>query len=253
MRPFFHDWTFVGGVSQSNAENMLLVERLLTSGRLSVRLVRLFAGLFAYGLAIALILRAGLGASPWDVFGQGIATTFRVSFGTATILISMVVLLLWIPLRQRPGWGTLANALLVGIFADLSLAALPAATALPLWDPLAQASFLAVGLILLALASALYIGAGLGPGPRDGLMTGIVSRTGWPVWMVRSGIEMSATAAGWFLGGTVGLGTAVFAFVIGPLIQIALRLLKVDLAKASGHARAQITPAEESVSGAAAQ
>lgn len=231
--------------------DMLIVERLLISEWLSVRLVRLFAGLFAYGLAIALILRAGLGASPWDVFGQGVGATFGVSFGTATILISVVVLLLWIPLRQRPGWGTLANALLVGVFADLSLAALPAATALPLWAPLAQAAFLGLGLILLALASALYIGAGLGPGPRDGLMTGIVSRTGWPVWVVRSGIEVSATVAGWFLGGTVGLGTAVFAFGIGPLIQIALRLLRVDLAKASGRARGQIASAEEPVSGVA--
>jgi uncharacterized membrane protein YczE len=164
----------------------------------------------------------------------------------------VVVLLLWIPLRQRPGWGTLANALLVGVFADLGLALLPSATALrgPAW--LTQSAFLIIGLVLLAFASALYIGAGLGPGPRDGLMTGIVGRSGWPVWLVRSGIEVSATIVGWLLGGTVGIGTAAFAFGIGPLIQAALRVLQVDLAKPaedSGSGSAE----EEQVSGASAQ
>ncbi|WP_212745864.1 YczE/YyaS/YitT family protein [Sinomonas susongensis] len=206
------------------------LHRFLRSQRLPVRLVRLFSGLFAYGIAIAFILRAGLGASPWDVLGQGVARALGVSFGTATIVISLAVLVLWIPLRQRPGWGTVSNAALVGVFADLGLAWIPAATVLPVWWPLAEGLFLAVGLALLALASALYIGAGLGPGPRDGLMTGLVARTGWPVWAVRSGIELSATGCGWLLGGTVGIGTAVFALTIGPLIQLALRLLAVDLA-----------------------
>lgn len=195
-----------------------------------IRHVRLYVGLFAYGLAIALILRAGLGASPWDVLAQGLARTFGISFGTATIAVSAAVLLPWVPLRQRLGWGTIANAALVGVFADMGLAWIPPATDLPVWGVACQMLFLAAGLALLALASALYIGAGLGPGPRDGLMTGLVARTGWPVWAVRSGIEASATALGWLLGGTVGVGTAVFAASIGSLVQIALRLLGVDLA-----------------------
>lgn len=205
------------------------MQRFLTSRRISVRLVRLYLGLFAYGIAIALILRAGLGGSPWDVFGQGVARTLGLTFGTSTIAVSLAVLLLWIPLRQRPGWGTLSNAALIGVFADFGLALLPPASSLPVWSPAAEALFLGAGLALLAFASTLYIGAGLGPGPRDGLMTGLVARTGWPVWVVRSGIELSVTAIGWLLGGTVGVGTAVFAFAIGPLIQLALRLLRVEL------------------------
>lgn len=205
------------------------LHRFLRSRRLPVRLVRLYSGLAAYGIAIAFILRADLGASPWDVLGQGVARTLGISFGTSTIVISLAVLLLWIPLRQRLGWGTVSNAALIGVFADLGLAWIPTAAVLPVWSPVAKVLFLATGLALLALASALYIGAGLGPGPRDGLMTGLVARTGWRVWVVRSGLELSATGFGWLLGGTVGIGTAVFALTIGPLIQLALRLLAVDL------------------------
>jgi hypothetical protein len=230
---------------------MYLVDRFLTSRRLFLCLVRLYVGLFAYGIAIAFILRAGLGGSPWDVLGQGVAKTFGMSFGTATIVISIAVLLLWIPLRQLPGWGTLSNAALIGMFADLGLAVLPPATALPLWGPLSQCAFLATGLILLAFASALYIGAGLGPGARDGLMTGIVGRTGWPVWSVRAGIEVSVTVVGWLLGGTVGIGTAIFAFGIGPLVQLALRSLRVDLARPSTTDDRRSSPAKESISGGA--
>ena len=145
----------------------------LTSRRITVRLVRLYLGLFAYGLAIALLLRSGLGASPWDVLAQGVAQVSGLSFGAATVAISLAVLVLWIPLRERPGWGTLSNAALIGVFADLGLAWIPAADGLAL-----QAVWLAGGLWLLALASALYIGAGLGPGARDGLMTGLVRVTG---------------------------------------------------------------------------
>ncbi|NUP75558.1 MAG: hypothetical protein HOQ07_13050 [Sinomonas sp.] len=208
---------------------MLHIDRFLTSRRTVFRLARLFAGLFAYGIAIALILRAGLGGSPWDVLGQGVAHALGLTFGASTLAISIVVLVLWIPLRQRPGWGTLANSALIGVFADLGLAWLPQAASLPLWLPAAEGLFLAGGLTLLAFASALYIGAGLGPGPRDGLMTGLVARTGWPVWAVRCAIEVSVTAGGWLLGGTVGIGTAVFALAIGPLVQLAVRALRVDL------------------------
>lgn len=193
------------------------------------RFPRLVLGLFLYGVAIALLLRSGLGSSPWDVLSQGVARVTGLSFGTTTVAVSVVVLALWIPLRQRPGWGTLFNTLLIGPFADLGLGLIPAAQGLA-W----QAAALACGLILLAVASALYIGAGLGPGPRDGLMTGLVARTGRRVWVVRSAIELSVVALGWLLGGTVGIGTAVFAFGIGPLIQAAMWALRVDLAGGGG-------------------
>ncbi|MGT2460646.1 membrane protein YczE [Sinomonas atrocyanea] len=225
----------------------------LDSPHLAVRLVRLYVGLAAYGLAIALLLRSGLGSSPWDVLSQGVARTAGLSFGATTVAVSVLVLAAWIPLRQRPGWGTLSNTLLIGVFADLGLAWIPAPPegALHL---LWQCSVLAGGLVLLALASALYIGARLGPGPRDGLMTGLVARTGRPVWMVRCAIELTVVLAGWLLGGTVGIGTAVFAFGIGPLIQAAMRLMRVDLGpradRSPGNARASEEPG---VSGAAAR
>ncbi|GAB3285608.1 membrane protein [Sinomonas notoginsengisoli] len=218
--------------------------RFLTTTRLPIRLGRLFLGLFLYGIAIALLLRSGLGSSPWDVLGQGIACVSGLSFGTATVAISVVVLAGWIPLRQRPGWGTLFNTVLIGPFADLGLAWIPAGH-----DVAWQAGALAGGLVLLAAASALYIGAGLGPGPRDGLMTGLVGRTGWAVWIVRSGIELSVVALGWLLGGTVGIGTAVFAFGIGPLIQAAMRVLRVDLRRPAAGTRVR----EEAVSAASAR
>ena len=152
---------------------------LLTSNRLSLRTLRLLAGLFAYGIAIALMIRANLGSAPWDVLSQGVARTTGISFGWATVAISAAVLLLWIPLRQKPGAGTVANAILVGFFADFGL------LLIPLWDHLAvQVLSFTAGLVLLAAASALYIGAGLGPGPRDGLMTGLHAATGWQVWIL---------------------------------------------------------------------
>lgn len=213
------------------------MKSFLVSRRLSVRLVRLYAGLFLYGLAIALLLRSGLGASPWDVLAQGVARVSGLSFGTTTVVVSVVVLLFWIPIRQRPGWGTLSNTLLIGVFADLGLAWTPAAHDLA-W----QAIALGGGLALLAVASALYIGAGLGPGPRDGLMTGLVARTGQAVWVVRSAIELTVVLVGWLLGGTVGIGTAVFAFGIGPLIQVAMRVLRVELAVSARTAPAPSRP-----------
>lgn len=225
----------------------------LDSPHLAVRLVRLYVGLAAYGLAIALLLRSGLGSSPWDVLSQGVARTAGLSFGATTVAVSVLVLAAWIPLRQRPGWGTLSNTLLIGVFADLGLAWVPAPPegALHL---LWQCFVLAGGLVLLALASALYIGARLGPGPRDGLMTGLVARTGRPVWMVRCAIELTVVLAGWLLGGTVGIGTAVFAFGIGPLIEAAMRLLRADLGPrpnlSPGNARASEEPC---VSGGAAR
>lgn len=197
---------------------------VITTQNLSVRFVRLFVGLVLYGIAIALMIRGNIGASPWDVFAQGLSRTVGISFGLCTIIISAVVLLFWIPLRQRPGIGTIANAILVGVFADVGLALIPQADHLAL-----QTLSFAAGLFMLAFATALYIGAGLGPGPRDGLMTGLVRVTGRPVWLIRTGIELTVVVVGFLLGGVVGAGTAAFALGVGPLTQVTLRWLRVDL------------------------
>ncbi len=203
--------------------------RLLTSSNLLLRHLRLYLGLFLYGASIALMVRANLGASPWDVFGQGLARSTGLSFGIATVLISIGVLLLWIPIRQRPGWGTIANTILVGLAADVVLRLLTPPSQLVL-----QGLMFTAGLVLLAVATALYIGAGMGPGPRDGLMTGLVRLTGWPVWTVRGSIELTVVVVGFLLGGVVGLGTVIFALAIGPLVQQALRALHVPLRGGSG-------------------
>lgn len=199
---------------------------LLVSSHLGVRLARLFSGLFLYGTAIAFMVRGNLGSAPWDVFSQGLARSTGISFGVATISISAIVLLLWIPLREPLGLGTVANAILVGIFADLAMLVLKTPENL-----LLQSVMFLVGLLMLALASALYIGAGMGSGPRDGLMTGLVRVSGAPVWVVRTSLELVVVVIGWWLGGVVGIGTLVFAVSIGPLVQQALKLLSVDLDK----------------------
>jgi uncharacterized membrane protein YczE len=178
------------------------------------RLLQLFIGLAMYGLSIAMFIRAGLGLDPWDVFHQGIAAKTGLSIGTVVMVTSFLVLLLWIPLRQRPGIGTLFNAVLVGVFADIGLALIPAFSHL-----VGQAAMLAGSVLLNAIASACYIGARLGPGPRDGLMTGLSGRTGWSVRASRTGIEVVVLAAGWLLGGSVGVGTVLYALTIGPLVQ----------------------------------
>ena len=183
------------------------------------RLIQLVIGLFLYGIGIALIVRGAIGVAPWDVLTQGIDGLAHLGFGLVTVIISGVVLLLWIPLKQRLGVGTVLNALLVGPSADVGLWLVPAD--LDLW---LRVLLFAAGLLLLALATGIYIGAGLGPGPRDGLMTGLHTRTGWPIWLVRSGIEGAVLAAGWLLGGNLGLGTVLFALLVGPLCQWTLPL-----------------------------
>ncbi|MGR2752686.1 membrane protein YczE [Agromyces arachidis] len=201
------------------------IRRLRTSDSAPVfarRLVQLFAGLYLYGLGIALIVRGELGVAPWDVLTQGIAKQTGLGFGLITVITSAVVLLLWIPIRQRPGFGTLMNALLVGPFADLSLWMIP--TGLDLW---ARILMLFGGIVVLAAATGLYIGAHFGPGPRDGLMTGLHRRTGWRIWIVRTGIEVAVLITGWVLGGNVGLGTLAFALFIGPLCGYAIPLFAV--------------------------
>ncbi len=196
----------------------------LTSRTLLIRHIRLYIGIFAYGFAISMMLQGQLGSAPWDVLGQGASRVVGLSFGVTTILVSIGVLLLWIPLKQRPGWGTVANTLLVGVFANVGLAILPKPDEL-VW----QILLFTGGLFLLALATALYIGAGMGPGPRDGLMTGLVRVTGKPIWVIRSGLELTVVAAGWAMGGLAGIGTLVFALAIGPLIQLAVRILYAEL------------------------
>jgi uncharacterized membrane protein YczE len=186
------------------------------------RLAQLYAGLVLYGASMALQIRAGLGLDPWDVFHQGVAERTGLSFGTVVILTGAVVLLGWVPLRQRPGVGTISNVLVIGLAVDVALAWLPGAGS----TPVAVAMLLA-GVGLNGVASGAYIGAGLGPGPRDGLMTGLVRRTGGSIRAVRMTIEVTVLAAGAALGGTVGIGTVVYALSIGPLVHVLLPRLTV--------------------------
>jgi uncharacterized membrane protein YczE len=186
------------------------------------RFVQLFVGLFLYGIGIALIVRGELGVGPWDVLTQGIMKQTGLSFGLITVIMSGVVLLLWIPIRQRPGFGTIVNALLVGPAADVGLWLIP--TGLDLW---VRVLLLATGILVLAAATGLYIGAHFGPGPRDGLMTGLHRVTGWRIWIVRTGIELVVLAGGWLLGGNVGIGTVAFALLIGPLCGYTIPLFAI--------------------------
>ena len=199
----------------------------LRAGRLTRRLPQLYAGLVLYGLTSACLIRSRLGNSPWDVLHQGIAAHLGVSIGTVTIAVSVLVLLGWIPLRQMPGLGTLSNALIVGLATNMGLAVLPAPHALP-----GQIALTAAGIAGNAVATAMYIGARFGPGPRDGLMTGLHRRTGRPVWIVRTSIEVSVVVAGIALGGVFGVGTVLYAVTIGPFVQPLLPLFAVRTAEA---------------------
>ena len=190
--------------------------------RLPLRITQLLVGLFLYGIGIAFIVRGEIGAAPWDVLTQGIANHVPLSFGVITILTSVVVLLLWIPLRQKPGVGTLLNALLVGPAADIGLALIP--TGQDLW---LRICFFVIGLVVLSAATGLYIGTHFGPGPRDGLMTGLHRVTGWRIWIVRTAIEVTVVLIGWLLGGNVGLGTLAFALLVGPLCQYFMRIFAI--------------------------
>lgn len=186
------------------------------------RITQLLIGLAMYGVSLAMFIRAGLGLDPWDVFHQGVAGKIGWSIGTVVVVVSFLVLLLWIPLRQMPGFGTLANAVLVGVFADIGLVLIPAFSHLG-----GQIAMLAGAVVLNGIASACYIGARLGPGARDGLMTGLSRRTGWSVRLSRTLIEVVVLGVGWLLGGSVGVGTVVYALAIGPLVQLLLPLFAV--------------------------
>jgi uncharacterized membrane protein YczE len=210
------------------------------------RFVQLFVGLFLYGIGIALIVRGELGVAPWDVLTQGIAKQTGLGFGLITVITSGVVLLLWIPIRQRLGFGTVMNALLVGPAADVGLWLVP--PGLDLWVRLI---LLPAGIVVLAIATGLYIGAHFGPGPRDGLMTGLHAVTGWPIWIVRTGIEVVVLGAGWLLGGNVGIGTLAFALLIGPLCGWTIPLFAIkrpgraDAASSSRGERGRVAASDD--------
>ena len=183
------------------------------------RLVQLVVGLLLYGAGCALTVRAGLGVDPWTVLAEGVSGHIGIGVGWTTNLIGLGVLLLWLPLRQRPGAGTVANIVLVGTSMQVVLDVLP-----PAEGTLGQVAACFGGIVVVAAASGLYIGANFGPGPRDGLMTGIHRRWRWPIWLARGSVELTVLAAGWMLGGTVGVGTVLFAVLIGPLVHVALPL-----------------------------
>jgi len=181
---------------------------------LTLRFVQLFVGLFLYGASTALQVRAVVGVSSWTVLTQGLENVVPWSFGVITVVSSGVILLLWIPLRQKPGIGTLLNALAIGPSADLVLWLVPEPSGV-----VARIGLFAAGLVLLAVATAFYIGAGFGTGARDGLMVGLHQRLGWPIWLARTLVEVTVVIVGWILGGDVGAGTVIAAFAIGPMVQ----------------------------------
>lgn len=181
------------------------------------RLLQLYTGLALYGVSTAMFVRADLGADPWNVFHLGVARIFSLNIGMVMILVGALVLLLWIPLRQRPGLGTVSNVVVLGLAADAALAVMP-----PLESLVARGVLLAAAVAVNAIATGMYIGAGFGAGPRDGLMTGIHARTGWSVRSIRTAIEVTVLLAGWAMGGTFGVGTVLYALTIGPLIQLCL-------------------------------
>jgi uncharacterized membrane protein YczE len=196
---------------------------MATIGNVGRRLGQLYLGLVAYGVSMALMIESGLGLGPWGVFHQGLARRTGLTIGLMTIIVGAVVLILWIPLRQRPGIGTLSNVVVIGLAVDAALAALPTAHPLP-----ARVAFMVGGVVLNGVATGLYIGARLGPGPRDGLMTGYVAlRPGRSIRRVRTMIEVTVLAAGWLLGGTAGVGTLLYAVSIGPLAHVFIPLFTV--------------------------
>jgi uncharacterized membrane protein YczE len=184
---------------------------------------RLMLGLFIFGLALAMMIKAQVGIPPWDVLGQGISKTFGITFGQATIIVSALVLLAWIPLKVKPGLGSIMNAICIGLFADLCMDYLPEFE--NYWANLAMFLF---GICTVAFATGLYISANLGSGPRDGLMLGTHKALGWPLWLVRTVYEGSVLVIGFLLGGQVREGTLIFAVSIGWLMQASLKFFKIQ-------------------------
>lgn len=200
------------------------------------RVAQLLVGLFFYGVGLALLVRSVLGAAPWDVLTLGLSNHLPLSFGLVIIVVSVLVLLCWIPLRERPGIGTVLNALLVGPAADLALLVIPEVSSLGV-----RILLMLAGVVTVGAATGLYIGARFGPGPRDGLMTGLHRVTGKPIWVVRTGLEVIVVIIGWLLGGVFGVGTVVFALAIGPLCQFFIPLFDVSPQRAE-----PLDPAEAS-------
>lgn len=191
--------------------------------RLTNRIARLLAGLVLYGIADSFMVRGAIGLPPWDVLAQGLSFHTGIAYGWMANIIGAFVLLMWIPVRQKPGIGTILNVMLVGTSAQLGLTLIPELNSLLIRVPLFFA-----GVVLMALATGLYIGPKFGPGPRDGLMTGLVARTGWKIWIIRTLIEGSILVVGWFLGGDVGVGTVLFFALIGPLCQVFMPMLAMS-------------------------
>lgn len=188
------------------------------------RWAKLLAGLAFVGIGVAFTKQANLGLGPWDVLGDGLAQLIGIQLGTASVIIGVAVLLLWIPFRERPGIGTLTNILLIGAFMNIALEVVRSASGVFL-----QSVWLTAGLLLIALGSVLYLGSQLGAGPRDGLMLGLSRKTGWSVRLTRTALEIAVLAGGWLLGGAVGVGTVVIALTIGPIIQLMSRVAGEEL------------------------
>lgn len=196
-----------------------------------VRAAALLSGLILYGLSMAMMVRAELGLDPWDVFHQGLSRHTPMTIGVASAVVGAAVLVAWIPLRNRPGVGTVANVVVIAVTVHAALAVLSAPQTLP-----ARMALMVAAVLLNAVATVLYVGAGLGPGPRDGLMTGLVAQSGLSVRLVRTAIEATVLTAGWLLGGSVGIGTVLYAFGIGPLVQLGLRMTPAPVLARSGWA-----------------
>ncbi len=194
------------------------------AGNTTRRFSQLIVGLTLYGVSMAMMLRSGLGLDPWDVFHQGVQEHWGVSFGTVVIVTSFAVLLLWIPLRQWPGLGTLLNSVLIGLATDATLSVLDAPRHLA-----ARWALLVGGIVANGIAGGLYIGSQYGPGPRDGLMTGLHRRTGLSLRLVRTAIELTVLVVGWLLGGVVGIGTVLYAVLIGPIVQVTLPMFTREI------------------------
>jgi uncharacterized membrane protein YczE len=209
-----------------------------TRGRLARRLVQLYTGLALYGASSALLVASGLGLEPWNVLHQGLAKLTGLTIGVVSIVVGAAVLLLWIPLRQRPGLGTVSNVFVVGLAMDGTLALVPDTHALTVRVPL-----LLAGIVLNGAATGLYISASFGPGPRDGLMTGLHRRTGRSIRLMRTVVEVTVVVTGFALGGTIGVGTVLYAVSIGPLAQVFLRRFAIPAAAPGSAVASAATPA----------
>ncbi|MEU8974115.1 hypothetical protein AB0D11_33440 [Streptomyces monashensis] len=208
-----------------------------TTDRVLRRLIQLYAGLALYGVSSALLVAAGLGLEPWGVLHQGLAKLTGLTIGVVSIVVGAAVLLLWIPLRQRPGLGTVSNVFAIGLAMDGTLALIPDPRSFAVRIPLMLA-----GIVLNGAATGLYISARFGPGPRDGLMTGLHRRTGRSIRLVRTTLEVAVVVTGFLLGGTIGVGTVLYAVSIGPLAQFFLRVFAIPAESARSTVVAEATP-----------